>query len=309
MVMPAYNAERYIAEAIESVLHQTWANLELIVIDDGSLDRTRAIAEQYTTLDPRVRVTSQSNAGPSATMNRGLAEASAEWVAVMHADDVMMPHRIERQMAFVEQHPEVAVASGWVKHVDGEGNVIAKDNNRLLTHEAVAERFNAGQLIGISHPAAILRKSAVLAIGGYREQLRINEDVDLWARLLENGYKILVQPEFLLGYRIHSGSASIYKARQVCRHVHWVKDCMRRRRRGEAEITWEEFLAKRRSLPWYQRLNNERKDLAKVYYKAATYEFAQRRYLRVFLAAFTALLLQPGYTIPQIATKFLFNRR
>jgi glycosyltransferase involved in cell wall biosynthesis len=309
IVMPAYNAERYLAEAIESVLEQTWRDFELIVLDDGSHDRTREIAQSYADRDPRVRVESQKNQGPGPTLNRGLALSTSEWVAVMHADDVMMPNRIESQIGFVTAHPELAVASSWVKHIDADGKVIARDNSRLITHEAVHERYAANDLIGISHPGAILRKNVVQAVGGYREQFRVNEDIDLWNRILEHGGKILVQPEFLLKYRIHGGSASIQKSRLVFRQIHWVKECMLRRRRGEPELSWEEFVAFRRTLPWYVRLNKDRKDMAKILYKAATFQFAQRKYASVVPTVAAAIMLQPGYTIPQVTSKLFVGRR
>jgi len=308
VIMPAYNAERYLTEAIESVLAQTWKDFELIILDDGSKDRTLEIAQSYARRDRRVRVESHANIGIAPTLNKGLALAESEWVVQMHADDVMMPNRIERQLAFVAEHPELAVASCWIKHIDAEGRIIAKGSSSLTTHDAVQKLLIANVLIGISHPACIMRKSAVQAVGGYREQFRVNEDIDLWGRLLERGYKILVQPECLLKYRVHAGSASIARARSICQQTHWVKDCMLRRRRGEAELSWPEYLRLSRKRPWYIRLNAERKDMAKVFYKAAAFHFAQRKYSLAVPAVVAALLLQPAYTIPQVASKLLLPR-
>jgi glycosyltransferase involved in cell wall biosynthesis len=239
-------------------------------------------------------------------LNRCLELASSEWVVIMHADDVMAPNRLERQLAFVGAHPELAVASSWVKHIDGLGRVIAKDNSPLLTQQAVQKLFAANELVGFSHPAAILRKSAVLAAGGYRAQFRVNEDIDLWNRILERGYKILVQPEYLLMYRIHAGSASVAQARFVRRHLHWVKECMLRRRRGEAELSWDEFLAYCEGLPWHVRLDRARKDWAKVLYKAAVFHFSRRKYYLVVPFLTAAVMLQPGYTIRQVRSKLVF---
>jgi len=122
VIMPAYNAERYLAEAIESVLGQTWKDFELIILDDGSRDRTLEIAQSYALRDSRVRVESHTNMGIAPTLNLGLALSESEWVIQMHADDVMMPNRIERQLAFVAEHPELAVASSWIKHRCGGEN-------------------------------------------------------------------------------------------------------------------------------------------------------------------------------------------
>ncbi len=308
VLMPAYNAERFLPEAIESVLAQTWRQFELIILNDGSQDRTREIAESYARRDSRVRVESHSNMGISPTMNQGLALSAGEWVVLMHADDVMMPTRIERQLAFVAAHPELAAASSWVKHINAEGEIIAKGDSPLLTHEAVQKLYAANELVGFNHPATILRKKAVQAVGGYRRQFRVNEDIDLWNRLLEHGYQIPVQPEYLLKYRIHAESASIARARVIRQQLRWVKDCMLRRRRGETELSWDEFLCFYKTLPWYVRANMQRKDAAKSLYKAATFQFAQRKYARVVPSIIAALMLQPGYTIPQIASKLLLRR-
>lgn len=306
VVMPAYNAAAFLPQAIESVLAQTWRDFELIIVDDGSTDETLAIAERYAAQDARIRVYTQPNAGVAPTLNRGLDLAGSEWVFLMHADDLMHPNRLERQLAFIAEHPELAVASSWVEHINSKGETIARDRSPLVTHEAVEKQYRANSPIGISHPAAALRKSAVLAVGGYRAQFRVNEDIDLWNRLLEKGCKILVQPECLLKYRIHGGSASIARARFIRRQMHWVKDCMVRRRRGEQELGWEEYLRYRRTLPWLKRLNTERRDIAKILYKAAVFQFAEGKYHQLIPTAMGAVLLQPGYAIPQIVSKLSF---
>jgi glycosyltransferase involved in cell wall biosynthesis len=301
--MPAYNEERYIAEAIESVLAQSWSDFELIVLDDGSQDATRAIAESYVRRDSRVRVESHENVGIAPTLNRGFALSANEWVAMIQADDVMMPNRLEDQLTFLAAHPDLDVAAGWCKHIDSEGRIIAKGESPLVTQEAIQKLYAANELVAVNSSTAIVRKSAVQALGGYRPQFRVNEDVDMWNRLLEGGYKILVQPEYLVKYRIHSGSASIGRARFIRRQVRWVKDCMMRRRRGQTELTWDEYLCFRRTLPWYVRANEERKDTAKILYKSAVFHFAERDYHLVAPTVLASMLLQPGYILRQIAAK------
>lgn len=306
VIMPAYNAERYLAEAIESVLAQTWSDFELIILNDGSQDSTLDISQSYAQRDARIRVESHENMGVARTLNQGLLLATNEWVARMDADDLMMPNRLERQMTFVAEHPELAVASSWVKHIDPNGRVIAHGRSPLVTNEAVQKRYADNELVGICHPAAMLRKSAVLSVGCYRPQFAA-EDVDLWNRLLEQGYKILVQPEYLLKYRIHPGSVSVARARLIRQQVRWVKECMVRRRSGRSELSWNEFLGFRQTLPWYVRVNAERKDMAKVLYKAAGSQYAQHRYCQLVPTIIAAAMLQPSYTIHQVRSKLVFR--
>src|ERR1700761_3016258 len=110
VVMPTYNARPFLRDAIASVLGQTWTDFEFIVVDDGSTDDSLAVARSFAQTDPRVKVFSQSNSGTAATLNRAIELASSEWVFIMHSDDLMHPNRLERQLAFLDEHPELAVA-------------------------------------------------------------------------------------------------------------------------------------------------------------------------------------------------------
>ena len=303
VLMPAYNSGKYVTQAIESVLAQTWRDFELIVIDDGSSDSTLEMIEKCAARDPRIRVITQPNAGLSTTLNRGINLAGNEWIFRMDNDDLMRPNRIERQLAFIAEHPELSVASSLVRHIDGNNRVIGKDNSKLFTYEAIDRLIAANGLVSFSHPAVAFRKSAVLAVGGYRKEFFPAEDIDLWNRLVENGYKVLVQPEYLLDYRMHGNSATISGQKFAIMKVHWLKDCVRRRRAGQPERPLEEFLAERRAAPLLTRLNRARKDLAKIFYKAAVFHYAQKQYLKLFYKLAMAVGLQPGLTLYLVSSK------
>jgi glycosyltransferase involved in cell wall biosynthesis len=302
VVMPAYNADPFISQAIDSVLAQTWRDFELIVVDDGSTDRTLEIAKRYAAQDVRIKVYSHPNKGTAPTLNRCIELASSEWVFLMHADDLMRPNRLERQLAFVREHPELAVASSLVWNVDSKDRIIGKATSEFFTHEAVDKSFSANKPIGFHHPAVALRKSAVLSVGGYRQEFWPAEDMDLWNRLVGKGYKILVQPEYLLYYRMHGNAASISRARLTCNKAHWVADCMHRRREGAPELEWESFLRTRRSAPMLIRLNRERKDLAEILYKTAVLHYARRNYLGMIATLVGSVLLRP-ITLRKVISK------
>jgi glycosyltransferase involved in cell wall biosynthesis len=309
VVMPAYNAAAFIAEAIESVLAQTYRDFNLIVVNDGSTDDTLEIVQKYASRDRRVKMYTQANAGTAPTLNRGIDIADGEWIFLMHADDRMRPNRLERQLAFIQEHPELTVVSSLVRHIDSKGRVIGKDNSKLITPESVEKVVSANELIGISHPAVAFRKSAVLAVGGYRQAFWPAEDTDLWNRLAEKGYKILVQPEYLLDYRMHGNSASISRARLTRTKARWLKECMVHRRSGKEEPDWDSFLASLHSAPLLTRLNRGRKDMAKICYKAAVLHFAQREYPRLFINLLTAVALQPVMTLSLVASKCVYGSR
>jgi glycosyltransferase involved in cell wall biosynthesis len=309
VLMPVYNGSEFLALAIESVLRQTHADLELIVINDGSTDQSKPIAESFAQADPRVKVFSTPNQGVAKAMNLGLQLAKTEWIAVMHADDIMYRHRLESQLMFVADHPELSFASSSVHHIDAAGRVIGHDNSKLTTPEAVDAQFEAGEPIGFVHPAVIFKKSAVLEVGGYRQQFWPAEDLDLWNRMLESGHKLLIQPEHLISYRIHGKSASIASARVTRFKVRWIQDCMNRRRSGGSELSEKAFINQEREMGLLAIANRERKDTARIFYKSAVFHFAKRSYMKTALNAFVAVFLRPVLMAREITSKLDLSPR
>ncbi len=303
ILMPAYNAERYLAETIDSILAQTYQNFELLIIDDGSKDNTLAIAKSYAKKDQRIKVISQANSGVSNTLNRGIELIENEWICRMDADDLMMPNRIERQLAFIQEHPDIAVASSFIYNIDEHGRIIAQYQSKFTTKAVVDEYVRTNQMINFHHPAVIMRKSIIQAVGGYRGQFLVAQDCDLWNRVVEQGYTVLVQPEYLVKYRIHSSSVSIAKTRKATEQMNWIEICMLKRRQGEPEPTWSEFLEMQAQRPWWEKLNQERKDRSHILYKAAVSHFSKREYHWLVPNLVGSLLLRPVYVWGQVTSK------
>jgi glycosyltransferase involved in cell wall biosynthesis len=202
--MSVYNGERFLEEAVESILDQSLAELELIVIDDGSTDGTAEILSTYATSDPRVVVRAQPNEGRAAALNRGLGLARAPLVARLDADDVALPGRLERQRRFLAEHERVAVVGGAVTFIDDEGRPFG-DWRYPLTDVEIRRAFDTST--PLVHPAVMMRADAVKAVGGYRPVFEESEDVDLWLRLAA-AHELANVPELVLRYRVHDGQAS-----------------------------------------------------------------------------------------------------
>lgn len=201
VLMPVYNVEAFLREAIESVLRQTHQRLELVLIDDGSTDGSYAIAEQCARGDARLRLfRNPVNRGIVATRNRAFAEAdpASAYLAIMDSDDVCMPDRLERQLAFLQAHPDHALVGGNTLIIDEQGAAIGR---RVYpsAHEqimAVITRYNP-----IAQPTVMLRRSALAAVGEYDARYPRCEDYDLWLRMAAR-FKLANLPEFTLQYRI-----------------------------------------------------------------------------------------------------------
>jgi glycosyltransferase involved in cell wall biosynthesis len=297
VIMPVYNGAQFLDEAIQSVLDQTYKEFELLLVNDGSKDKSLEIAERYAKSDSRVRVISHENMGMAKTLNDAIAQAQNERIARIDQDDLMEPNRLERQLAYIQRYPDVDILSSFVKIIDDSGQVLAEGKSPLISYDAVEKLHRSGEMIGFHHPAVMMRKSSVLNAGGFRSQFWPVDDVDLWARMLEKGYKVLVQPEFLTRYRVHGGSTSIAKAMEARKKVTWVKECMSCRRNDRAEPAWEDFCNAQNNMPVLFRANRWRKDSAKVFYKSAAFNFAQKKVFSAVYWGGLSFLLQPRYIL------------
>jgi hypothetical protein len=202
VVIPVWNGERYLKEAIESILNQDFSDFELIVIDDGSTDRSAEIVSAFAH-DPRVALHKQANAGVVATRNAGLRVAQAEFVAFLDADDIALPGRLARQVAFLRANPEVAVIGTDITYFNDAKGVI-RTQKFPFGEARVAIALETGN--PLAQPSVMMRKSMAIAAGGYREAFKFGaEDYDLWLRLTEK-HPLDNLPEVLTLYRVHADS-------------------------------------------------------------------------------------------------------
>lgn len=205
VVMSVYNGEVLLAEAVDSILAQTFGDFEFVIIDDGSTDRTPEILSQYAKRDTRVRVFPQQNIGRAESLNRGTDIAAAPLIARMDADDVSFPYRFQRQLEFMNARPEVGLLGGAV-------DIVTPDGRKLGMHQPpvddAALRAALLHYNPFRHPTLIMRKEAVVAAGGYRKALLDTDDYDLILRVAERT-QMANLPQPILSYRVHPSQASV----------------------------------------------------------------------------------------------------
>jgi len=204
VLMPVYNAEAYLAEAIESILLQSFTDFEFIIIDDGSTDSSLTIIEKYAKKDKRIKVITRSNQGLIKTLNQGIALTTGRYIARMDSDDVSLPLRFEKQVEYLKKHCECVATGSISQLIDSAGDVIGVMGG-LLTHDEIDSAHIKGQGGAIVHPSAMIKKEAILQIGGYLDDYPHAEDLDFWLRLAEVG-ELANIPEQLFLYRQHLGS-------------------------------------------------------------------------------------------------------
>lgn len=229
VLLPVYNAERYLQHALLSVLDQTFRDFEVIAIDDGSQDRSYSILRSFEQKDNRLRVICRENRGLVETLNEAIGAASGEFLARMDADDICLPQRFERQIAFLKDRPEHVAVGSRVLLIDADGRSICD-----FIHELSHEEIDSAHLSGkggcrICHPASMMRKSAVVKVGGYRSEFEAAEDIDLFLRLAELG-KLSNIPEILLRYRQHPKSVGyLHSTKQKAAIIRSVQAAYERR--------------------------------------------------------------------------------
>ena len=198
VLMPVYNGEAYLKEAIDSILNQTYKNFEFLIIDDGSSDRSIEIINAYK--DARIKlVKNETNKGITQTLNIGIELAKYELIARMDADDVSLPLRLQKQYDYFLENPKIALLATWANEFyEDHKEIVYQLNPDYYYYNLVCECW-------IYHSSVMFRKSAVIEVGKY--QYPYCEDYDLWWRLTRK-YDLAILPEALLNYRYTNSSIS-----------------------------------------------------------------------------------------------------
>lgn len=187
VVIPLYNKEKNIGSTIDSVLNQTFSDFELIVVDDGSTDRSAEIVASYD--DPRIRLIKKENGGVSSARNRGVYEASAKWVALLDGDDRWMPKFLSEMKRLVIDFPDCVIYGSSYEILKGGSSHIKRvpllpDDFRAELHDYWRK---ARHSLFFTSSSVVLKRDVALAVGGFDEQLSIGEDLDMWIRMSLNG--------------------------------------------------------------------------------------------------------------------------
>lgn len=199
--MGVYNGEKFLEEAIRSVLAQTFEDFEFIICDDCSTDSSAQILKKYAESDSRIKLLrNEKNSGLAATLNKCIEVSKGEFLVRMDCDDRCLPERFNVQVGWMRKNPDICVAGSSVRFIDDSGKVYGQKN---ITSE---ERFGLAQTVLFSrlvHPSVIMRKEKVIAVGGYSSNTLTTraEDYDLWCKLCEQGETLANIPQILFEYR------------------------------------------------------------------------------------------------------------
>ncbi len=230
VLLPVFNGERYLAQAIDSILKQTFRDFELLVLDDGSVDGSLAIAREAAAKDARIRVVAGEHRGLVDGLNSAVTIANGELIARMDADDISSPDRLVKQVRYLDAHPECCAVGCPAMRIDPDGLAISPWPVPE-SHAEIDAQHMSGLGGGILQPTVMMRKSSFLQIGGYRAEFKYGaEDYDLFLRMAEIG-RLANLPEILLQYRLHFKSVTVTRhAEQLPAARRALEDAKSRRR-------------------------------------------------------------------------------
>jgi glycosyltransferase involved in cell wall biosynthesis len=210
VLMPAYNTEKYISEAIESILNQTFRDFEFIIIDDCSTDGTWEIIQEYAKIDNRIiALRNEKNLKICKTLNRGIEIAKGKYIARMDADDWSYPDRLEKQFKFMEENADIAISGGTMEVCDEKLKVLNQRKYNLTDEKIRKKLFRYSPF---SHPLVIYKTELAEKINGYDEFFYVAQDYDFYFRIGRQG-KFANLKDRLLKLRTHPKSSSLKQAR------------------------------------------------------------------------------------------------
>lgn len=276
VIMPVYNAARFVKLAVESILRQTMGDFEFLIINDGSTDETPEILQWID--DPRVRlIINEENLGLVTSLNRGLCLARGRYIARQDADDISLPARLERQVEFMEKAPTTALLGTNCAVIDEAGNII--DSIHFPTTNAeIQQRLPHGCCI--LHATVLMRRDCLENVGGYRQELYPAEDYDLWLRLAER-FEVANLPESLYQMRIvHSSISAANVDRQLAYH-RLARELAKRRQQTGHMLPGDEIAALPLPQPEPELIRSRYAHLAAWYYLSDTPAQAKEALLEV----------------------------
>lgn len=253
VITPAYNAEKYITQAMESVLAQGFEEWEMIVVDDGSTDRTCEIVSGYSAKDARVRLVQNQHGGVSHARNTGVRLAQFDWIALLDADDVFCKNKMRRQLDAAAADPEVVLWGTFAYNIGEEGKVFDVSEGGPLSREDYRELQRNAEVVMIKNSSAIFRKSLFEKLGGFDSQYDSSEDTELWNRMAEFG-PVVVIPEPLIMYRFHSQSLSFRMIKFQYECLQFIRARKRARMIHSKDLTLEQFMTQYKKRSFFKKL-------------------------------------------------------
>ena len=303
VIMPTYNTSKFVAEAIESILNQTFKTFEFIIVDDGSTDNTLNIIKSYAKQDSRIQVIEVAHGGMAYATDIGVEAAKYPWLAFADSDDVAVPNRLEKQLNAAQANPNLIGLGSYFYFTKSNGQPLSVKTWGPKTEEEFYSLQQQGHFHLVYQATLFLKKEIFVKEGGYRPIFQTAADVEFIARLCNHG-TILVVPEPLVFYRLHAKNTSIQNCFNQWSVGKYLKARHQAQLAGHPEPSYQKFLAKNSRKNWLNRLHCFMTSSSFYYQKAGVY-FFEKQYLSVLFYLGLSMLSNPFYAPPRIWQQLL----
>lgn len=290
VLIPVYNAEKFLPKALDSVFNQGFKNFELLVMNDGSTDNSAAIMAAYALKDSRIITLNQSNTGKALAIDRLVSMAKSEWCVFMDADDIMMPDRLEKQIRFHNENSTVMASSSHCIYINEKDQQCGLQTYQgLKTREESIEAFEKKTLVNCAWTALMVKKKMFMEIGGLRSGFWPGEDFDFMNRWIERGHLLIIIQDYLMQYRIHENSITMslkfdFLKSEYCNY------CQYLRVNGLAEISFEEYVTVQKKESFLKKMRKKFYYYSAYYHKQAGISYHQKN-IPSFMVKITIAIL------------------
>jgi glycosyltransferase involved in cell wall biosynthesis len=301
IIMPAFNAANTIGEAISSALNSTHTNIEILVIDDGSVDETSTIITEMSRKDPRIKYyKNEKNLGSYKSRNVMVEVATGKFIAFLDSDDTWEPNKLEECLKILEQHPEVKAVGHALRYLDKQGKKVSYIPTYPTTPEELQDVQENGALPWVFPTALVVERSAILEIGGFLDDWKVGADTELMVRLA-NTHGMLATKTPLGNYRVLGNSLTDKYWLNKRLAIDCVRENQQRRIRGEEALTLNEYQKTffQNLSPW-KKLNKFREIVATRYMRKAGESWLNREILLTLVYGIITTILNPQATLHKI---------
>lgn len=304
VILPVYNQQDFLSQTIESVLNQTYHNFELIIVDDGSKDGSKIIIEDYASRDSRIIPVYIQNSGKPKAIDAAVAKAKGTFLAFIDHDDIMMANRLERQVEFHEENPDIHASSCHSYYIDEKNQIIGKQQYWGLKTKEDSELVRQEKTVIIcAFSGLTVYKSLFLEVGGLRTQFWPCDDGDFLNRFIEAGYNIVTLQEFLMKYRIHQSQHSS-KNQEFFDMAAYASHCGYLRKNGKPEVSFAEYKKILDQDTWLNKLKRKMHHLSLSYHQKAGFAYYTKKIIPFIYLFSVAFILSPAYVFASVTKRF-----
>ncbi|PZX52085.1 glycosyltransferase family 2 protein [Algoriphagus chordae] len=305
VILPVFNQEQFLDETILSILDQSYQEFELLILDDGSTDGSAEIIRKYSQFDNRIKSYFRENRGKCVSTNELVDKAEANWCVFLDSDDVMFKNRIEDQIAFHQQNPELLASSCHCDYIDNDGEFIGTQTYPFFKGENDWQiSLKNNEIVLCAFTGLMVKKDVYTQIGGLRSAFWPCEDMDFINRFIEHEFPIQIIQKPLMKYRIHDNSVTSKRQWDMFRISDYVSRCAMLRRSGEREISFGEFVELDNQNSLIFSLKRKLLRYSQIWHRKAGYAYYKKQYVTFSKRFLLAFCFSPAYVYSTVRNRF-----